>query len=291
MLPRSRFDEARSNGLRDLAIVVGVSVLLFALSSTGPGETLRDVAGSALRNASEPVAAVARFGVAVAQSAADSRSLSDQLAAALAERDHYAADAGRVASLEREISELQAALDLRSTTTFSTVPVQVVARDFAVGRRIVIIDAGLDAGIKVGDIVIGAGNTLVGRVISVEAAGAHVRLISDPAFAVTVEVASTGAIGLLHGRGASPLLLENVDAARALPIGAQVTTSGIELSPDVRSAFPRGLSVGRVAAVNTTTSSVLQSADIEPIITLDAVRTLLVIVNYRGGLPVPSLAP
>ena len=76
-----------------------------------------------------------------------------------------------------------------------------------------------------------------------------------------------------------------------MPIGAQVTTSGIELTPAIRSAFPRGLSVGRVLAVNTTTSSVLQSADIEPIIALDAVRTVLVIVDYRGGLPAPSAAP
>ena len=277
--------------LRDLLVAVVIAALTLAVSSTGPGESIRDLAGSVLRTASEPVAAAARFGVSIAQSAADARSLADQLAAALAERDRLAAEAGRVDSLEREISELQATLDLRATTSFSTVPVQVVARDYAVGRRIVIVDAGLDAGIKPGDIVIGAGSTLVGRVISVDAAGSRVRLVDDPAFTVTVEVASTGAIGLLHGRGASPLLLENVDAARAMPIGAQVTTSGIELTPAIRSAFPRGLSVGRVLAVNTTTSSVLQSADIEPIIALDAVRTVLVIVDYRGGLPAPSAAP
>jgi cell shape-determining protein MreC len=74
-------------------------------------------------------------------------------------------------------------------------------------------------------------------------------------------------------------------------VGAEVTTSGIELSPTLRSAFPRGLAVGRVVAVNAVTSAVLQSADVEPTIDLDSVRTLLVILNYRGGLPEPSATP
>ena len=44
-------------------------------------------------------------------------------------------------------------------------------------------------------------------------------------------------------------------------------------------------------AVNSVASAVLQSADIEPTLDLDSVRTLLVILNYRGGLPAPSETP
>ena len=74
-------------------------------------------------------------------------------------------------------------------------------------------------------------------------------------------------------------------------VGAAVTTSGIELSPTLRSAFPRGLAIGSVVAVNSVASAVLQSADIEPTLDLDSVRTLLVILNYRGGLPDPNATP
>ena len=97
--------------------------------------------------------------------------------------------------------------------------------------------------------------------------------------------------GLLRGRGSNSLLLQDVDARWEVPVGAQLTTSGIELSPEIRSAFPRGLAIGRVAAVNGTGSSIVQSADVEPILALDSARTLLVITNYRGGLPAPSVAP
>ena len=57
-------------------------------------------------------------------------------------RDRYAAEAARVTSLEREVAELQAVLDLRASTAFETVAVQVLARDFSLARRVVVIDGG-----------------------------------------------------------------------------------------------------------------------------------------------------
>jgi cell shape-determining protein MreC len=95
----------------------------------------------------------------------------------------------------------------------------------------------------------------------------------------------------VRGRAANPLAFDDVDAQRQVLVGAEITTSGIELSPTLRSAYPRGLVVGRVVAVNTVASAVLQGADVEPILDLDSVRALLVILNYRGGLPEPSAAP
>ena len=221
----------------------------------------------------------------------DIRSLQARLAELITERDQLAAEAARAASLEREVAELQATLDLRATTSFATVAAQVVARDFAIDRRSVILDVGSVDGVKVGDVVIGAGASLAGRVVQVSDRSCQVRLLSDPEFSVTAEVASTGAIGQVRGRAANPLAFDDVDAQREILVGAAVTTSGIELSPTLRSAFPRGLAIGSVVAVNSVASAVLQSADIEPTLDLDSVRTLLVILNYRGGLPDPNATP
>jgi rod shape-determining protein MreC len=221
----------------------------------------------------------------------DIRSLQARLTVLLDERDQLAAEAARVASLEREVAELQATLDLRATTSFATVAAQVVARDFAIDRRYVILDVGSADGVKVGDVVIGAGASLAGRVVQASDQSCQVRLLTDPEFSVTSEVASTGAIGQVRGRAANPLAFDDVDAQRQVLVGAEITTSGIELSPTLRSAFPRGLSVGRVVAVNSVASAVLQSADVQPTLDLDSVRTLLVILNYRGGLPDPGVTP
>lgn len=291
MLPRDRGERNPQAGLLVIAAVLLFNLVLFVVSGSAPVLAVQGAAGQALRTVSEPVAAVGRGMASVRSLFVDIRSLQARLAALIDERDQLAADSARTASLEREVAELQAILDLRATTSFTTVAAQVVARDYAIDRRYVILDVGSVDGVSVGDVVIGAGSSLAGRVIQVSDQSCQVRLLSDPEFSVTAEVAATGAIGQARGRAANPLAFDDVDAQRLVAVGAQVTTSGIELSPTLRSAFPRGLAVGRVVAVNSIASAVLQSADIEPTLNLDSVRTLLVILNYRGGLPNPSAAP
>jgi rod shape-determining protein MreC len=268
-----------------------ITLITLVTSGSAPSRALRDALAEPLRFVTEPLAAVGRGLATVGTVAADVQELRARLALTIAERDEAVASASRVASLEREITELQAVLDLRSAIRFSSVAVQVIARDFDIGRRLVVIDRGARDGIQVGDVVIGAGNTLAGRVIEVSDASAQVRLMSDPEFSVTAEIASTGAIGLIKGRGANPLAFEDIDSLREVPIGAEVTTSGIELSETLRSAFPRGLSIGRVVTLSDQAGTVIKNAEVESILELDAARTLLVILNYRGGLPLPSDAP
>lgn len=291
MLPRDRAQRTGVKGVRTFLALTLISLVLILSANLAPVVALRALLGGIARSASEPVAGVGQEVARMAAGFADTQRLAEDLATAAADRDRYAAEAARVESLEREVAELQAVLDLRSSTAFDTVAVQVLARDFSLARRVVVIDGGAAAGVGVGDVVIGAGGTLVGRVISVSQNSAEVRLITDPAFVVTAEVASTGAIGILHGRGASALLLQDVATGWDVPVGAEVTTSGIELSASIRSIFPRGLSIGRVIAVTSLDSSVLQTADIQPILNTETARVLLVIVNYDGGLPIPSAAP
>ena len=295
MLFRSRLRTGRRTGVslggRGTPALIVLSLLLLLTSSTPPSIAVRDSASSALRAVTEPIAAVGRGLAVIGAVTADVQALRTRLALTLQERDEAAASAVRVASLEREITELQAILDLRSSISFSSIAVQVVARDFEIGKRLVIIDRGTRDGITEGDVVIGAGGTLAGRVISVTEQNAQVRLVSDPGFSVIAEIATTGAIGLLRGRGANPLVFDDIDALRDVPVGAEVTTSGIELSATIRSAFPRGLSIGRVVTVSDPSGAVIKSAEVKPILELDSARTLLVILNYGGGLIAPSPAP
>ena len=286
-LLRSRRRTGGSLGGRRTPVLIVLALLLLLTSSTPPSIAVRDSASSALRVVTEPIAAVGRGLAVIGAAVEDVQALRTRLAVTLQERDEAAASAARVASLEREIIELQAILDLRSSISFSSVAVQVVARDFEIGKRLVVIDRGTRDGITEGDVVIGAGGTLAGRVISVTEGSAQVRLVSDPEFTVTAEIAATGAIGLLHGRGTNPLAFDDIDALRDVPVGAEVTTSGIELSSTIRSAFPRGLSIGRVVTVSDPSGAVIKSAEVKPLLELDSVRTLLVIVNYRGGLTAP----
>jgi len=291
MLPRDRGERNPQAGLVAIGVALTINGLLFLLSGSAPVIAVQGAAGQVVRTISTPVAEVGKGIASIRDLFVDIQSLQARLAALLEERDQLASEAARIASLEREVAELQATLDLRATTSFTTVAAQVVARDFAIDRRYVILDVGSVDGVEVGDVVIGAGASLAGRVVQVSDQSCQVRLLTDPEFSVTSEVASTGAIGQVRGRAANPLAFDDVDAQRQVLVGAEITTSGIELSPTLRSAFPRGLAVGRVVAVNSVASAVLQSADVEPTLDLDSVRTLLVILNYRGGLPDPNVTP
>ena len=295
MLFRSRLRPGRGSGVsfggRGTPALVLLSVLLLLTSGSPISTTVRNAASNVLRVATEPLAAVGRGAAAIGAVTADAQALRTRLALTIQERDEAAASAARVVSLEREITELQAVMDLRSTLRFSSIAVQVVARDFDIGKRLVIIDRGTRDGVNTGDVVIGAGGTLAGRVISVTEGSAQVRLVNDPEFTVTAEIAGPGAIGLVRGRGANPLAFDDIDALRDVPVGADVTTSGIELSSTIRSAFPRGLSIGRVVTVSDQSGAVIKSAEVKPILELDSARTLLVILNFGGGLIVPSPAP
>jgi rod shape-determining protein MreC len=291
MLPRDRGERNSRAQAAAIGFVLGFNGILYLFSGSEPLVAVQGAVGQAVRTVSEPAAAIGRGVKSIGTLFVDIGSLQQRFAALLDERDQLAAESTRIANLEREVAELQATLDLRATTKLTTVAAQVVARDFSIDRRYVIIDVGSADGVRVGDIVIGAGSSLAGRVTEVADQSCQVRLLTDPEFSVTSEIAATGAIGQVRGRSANPLAFDDVDSQRQVVIGAAVTTSGIELSPTLRSAFPRGLAVGRVVAVNNVASAVLQSADVTPTLDLDSVRTLLVILNYRGGLPEPSVSP
>ena len=140
MLFRSRLRTGRrrevSFGGRGTPAMIVLAIVLVLTSGTSVSLAVRDTAAIALRAATEPIAAVGRGLAAVGALGADIQALRTRLALTLQERDEAAASAARVASLEREITELQAILDLRTSISFISIAVQVVARDFEIGKRL-----------------------------------------------------------------------------------------------------------------------------------------------------------
>ena len=127
-----------SLGGRSSTLLIGIALILLITSGSAPSKAVRDTLSGPLRFITEPLAAAGRGIAAIGAVAADVQELRERLALTIAERDEAVASASRVASLEREITELHAVLDLRSTIRFSIVAVQVVARDFEIGRRVAV---------------------------------------------------------------------------------------------------------------------------------------------------------
>ena len=189
--------------------------------------------------------------------------------------------------LKRQNELLTALLQLRNGLNYQTRTVIVIARELSEARRAVTIDRGTDDGMAVGQVVIGAGGALVGRIVEVGPTISHVVLISDSTSTVTGQLLSSTATGKVVGQLGGALVMTDIDAAAVVTIGEEVFTAGIELAGGIRSPYPKGLLIGQVVDLRRDPNSVVQTVFLEPAAPLDRLEFLLVITDYEGGISGP----
>ena len=179
---------------------------------------------------------------------------------------------------------MTALLQLRNGLDYDTLAVAVIARESSEARRALVIDRGSDDGLAVGQVVIGAGGSLVGRVTEVGTTIAHVVLISDSTSTVTGQLLTSAKTGKVVGQLGGALVMTDVDSAADVGIGEEVFTAGIELGLGLRSPYPKGLLIGRVVHVTIDPNEVVQTVFLEAAAPLDRLEFLLVITDYEGGI-------
>jgi len=146
-------------------------------------------------------------------------------------------------------------------------------------RQRLLLDAGSNGGVRVGQAVIDAGG-LMGQVIATTPATASVLLLTDPDHAVPVAVARSGIRLVVYGSGRSDALhLADVPLSADVRPGDQLLTSGLG------GRFPPGFVVGTVGALRPDDSRAFLEADVVPAAQLDRGRDVLLLRGYK---PVPA---
>jgi rod shape-determining protein MreC len=185
----------------------------------------------------------------------------DDVAHATHERDVYRAENRKLvaenAALEadrRELSQLRGQFTLDQelgVTSYDQVVAQVTDEAPSVWYSHVTIDAGSDAGIRTGDVVID-GDGLVGKVSTVSGSAAEVTLLTDASFAADARDASSGAWGIVEPAPGGPNQLV-LDFASSMDIarGDSIVTAGTGPSQ-----FPPNIPIGRVTAIDPTTQTI-----------------------------------
>jgi rod shape-determining protein MreC len=207
------------------------------------------------------------------------------------ENDRLRIENARLEEAQRENDLLTGLLQLQAGLDHKTVAASVIAREPAEFRRAVTLDRGSDQGIEQGDVVIGAGGALVGRVVEVGPNHSNVTLLTDGTSTVIGQLVSNAATGEVVGDLAGALNMTKIDSAVPVQIGDEVVTAGIELAGGIRSPYPKGLLIGQVIDVRRDANDVVQTAFLEPAAGLDRLEYLLVITDYQGGLPDPENQP
>ena len=197
--------------------------------------------------------------------------------------DENAALRRQIARLEAENSSLRESVirsgqltDLTAaagaSNVGSTLAAQVVLRDPAPGRDVIVIDRGARDGVRKGQPVLGSGATLIGLVSSVQQQRARVRLLSDPQSAIAAVVQSTRTQTALTG-SREGLRLEFA------PIGDPISEGDLVLTSALIGGLPGGLLAGQVTEVDRSGQDLFSRIRVEPLATYERIEHVLVITE------------
>ncbi len=270
------------------ATLIAITLVLMALSSNSAVRDVQRRIASLFAPVQGALDGVAGTVAALGGAVADVDRLRSDNTVLQAANDRLAADNARLEEARRENQQLSAALGLHDAFGFRTVAAHVIAVESSQLRRLVTIGKGADDGIAAGDVVVGDGGAVVGRVIDAGPTAANVVLISDTSSTVIGRLPSA-ATGAVVGGLDRVLGMDRIDATEEVSVGDQVVTAGIALPGGLRSAYPKGLPIGRVVDVRRDPNAVVQTAWLLPAAPLDRLEYVLVITDYEGGFP--SLEP
>jgi len=260
-------------------LLIAASVLMLAVSASGPMKDVRQGVRFAVSPIQEVLAGGARAVSSVFaaftevdQLRRENRSLSSQLTTAQQQ-------AQQLDVLRAENARLSELLGTRRALDFTTAPAFVVGRTPTTFERTVTLDRGKDVGIEFGDAVLSPGGALAGVVTEVFDGSASVRLLSDPRSLAIGLAVKTRATGEVKGNFSSPLLLDRVSGTDTLELGDTVTTAGTQVR-GVKSLLPRDLLIGTIVDVTSDPSQLSKSALIQPAADLDRLEAVLVVTDY-----------
>ena len=178
----------------------------------------------------------------------------------------------RLLELTLENARLRQLLGFKAKIPLGTLPAQVVSRDPTNWFKTVLINKGRDAGVaRLAAVVTHAG--LVGHVMELSDQAAKVLLITDHASRVAVLIQRTRAEGVMAGEGKATLQIEYLSRLADVQVGDVVISSGLG------GVFPKGLKVGKVAAVQKQDHGLFQAVDVAPSADLSRLEEVLVLKN------------
>ncbi len=267
------------------AILLATSLVMMVFSSSPPIVELQKGVAFAFKPLQAGVDSVARGVGSLVSTIGEIDTLRRTNDLLTGENATLRAGNARAKEIERENQILTGLLQVQSGLGFQSIGATVIGRETSEFRRVITIDAGTERGIVVGDVVVADGGALVGRVTAVAGSSASVLLINDTTSTVIGQLASNQATGSVIGQLGGVLVMKDVDSTERLQINDQVVTAGIDLGNGVRSPFPKGLLIGTVVDDQRDANAVVQTAFIQPAVNLDKLEYVLVITNYKGGLP------
>ena len=158
----------------------------------------------------------------------------------------------------------------------------ILSIDLDPTRQRLVLDAGANDGVRLGQVVLDAGG-LVGQVVDVKPSHSIALLLTDPDHAVPVATTRSGVRLVAYGTGNSNLL-----SATNIPLSADIKVGDVLVTSGLGQRFPAGFPVGQIVALRPDDSRAFLIGDVRPAAQLDRGRDVLLL---RSAPPRPVIAP
>ncbi|MBM4288325.1 MAG: rod shape-determining protein MreC [Deltaproteobacteria bacterium] len=178
-------------------------------------------------------------------------------------------------ALEKE--RLRALLELKLQTALPVTGARVIGFDFSIWFKCAFLDKGQREGIEAGMPVINAAG-VVGRVVEVYPDYAKVLLLIDRSSAVDAMVQRNRLRGILEGVGGNRCFLKYVEKNQDVQVGDVIVASGLG------GAYPRGIILGRVVAVDKKVPGIFQEVEVDPGVDFTRLEEVLVVKTVQSVL-------
>ncbi len=176
--------------------------------------------------------------------------------------------------LEQENFELKNQLNFKNQSSSTIITAEIVAKNLDTADQIIILNRGSNDGIKNDRPVIYGDGILIGKIVKVEENISFARVLSDNQSKIAATILNSDhSLGIVEGGFGLSIKMTFIPRNENIIIGDQIITSGLEIG------MPRGLIIGKVAAVENESYQPFQQAIITPTIDYEKINFVGVLSN------------
>ncbi|AEB09035.1 rod shape-determining protein MreC [Desulfobacca acetoxidans] len=179
-----------------------------------------------------------------------------------------------------EQERLRKLLEFKTQAALPVTGARVIGFDFSVWFKCAFLDKGEKDGITWGMPVINAAG-VVGRVVECYPNYAKILLLMDRSCAVDALVQRNRLRGILAGTGGNRCLLRYVEKKQDVQVGDAILASGLG------GAYPRGMLLGRVAAIDKKVPGIFQEIEVDPAVDFTRLDEVLLVKTVQSVLSKP----
>ncbi len=176
--------------------------------------------------------------------------------------------------IQQENDDLHNQLNFKTKNNYTILTTSVVAKNLDTTQRVIVLDRGADDGVKIDQPVIYGDGNLIGKIIEVENNLSFARILSDNQSKVAATVLNNDhSLGVVEGGFGLSIKMSFIPRNENILVGDQIITSGSEIN------YPRGLIIGKVAAIENEAYQPFQEAIITPSVDYEKINIVGVIIN------------